>query len=306
MGFIDEIKNFYTNSNIVIRLIAINVAVFLVVHVFNVIFFLFNIESVGGFTLVGVLSVPADLLSLVFRIWTPVTYMFLHEGFFHILFNMLWLFWLGTLFYQFIGERQLLTVYLLGGLSGAFLFVLSYNIFPAFSNVKDQALALGASASVMAIIIATCVYRPNFAINLLFFGPVKLKYIGIVSVILDLMMIPNSNAGGHIAHLGGAFFGLYYIMQLKKRNDLSGGFQKFLEKFAHFFKKKSASRMKVSYKKDNFAQGSRRPTSDYDYNKQKFDTQKEIDQILDKISKSGYDSLSKQEKELLFKQSDKK
>jgi hypothetical protein len=170
---------------------------------------------------------------------------------------------------------------------------MSYNIFPAFNPTTS--IALGASASVMAIIIATSVYAPDYAINLMFIGPVKLKYIAIFSIVLDILSIPTSNSGGHIAHLGGALFGFLYISQYRKGKNITKGFDKIMDKLFSLFKPKS--KFKVTHK---------RPANDFEYNKTKVEEQKEIDKILEKIANKGYNSLSKKEKEILFKMGDKK
>lgn len=289
-GIIDEIKNTFKQGSMLTRLIYVNLGVFLVVKVFDAIFFLFGLG--GANFLVEWLAVPADLNQLIYKPWTIFSYMFLHQGFIHMLFNVLWLFWLGKIFLEYLTGKQLLNVYLLGGLSGAFLYILSFNLFPVFTDVVPFSYALGASAAVLAIVVATAVYVPNYTIHLMFLGPVKLKYLAIASIALDVIFLTEGNEGGHIAHVGGAAFGYLYIRQLKQGKDISKGFGKILDGFASWFKPKS--NLKVSYKKGE---------TDIDYNKRKNSEQKNIDQILEKIAKSGYESLSKGEKEILFRQS---
>lgn len=196
------------------------------------------------------------------------------------------------IFLHYFDNKKLLSVYIVGGLAGAALYILSFNIFPLFDQALPMSYALGASASVIAIVIAISVYAPNHTINLLFFGPVKLKYIAMVSIVLDVLSIASSNAGGHIAHLGGALFGYLYISQLRKGKNITKGFDRFMDKIFSLFKPRD--KFKVTYK---------RPVNDYEYNKDKATKQKGIDEILDKIAKSGYDSLTKKEKEILFKNS---
>ncbi|MCK5169829.1 MAG: rhomboid family intramembrane serine protease, partial [Bacteroidales bacterium] len=244
------------------------------------------------FSLVNWLAVPADFNNLIFKPWTVFTYMFLHQEFLHILFNMLWLYWFGQIFLRYFDEKKLLSVYLVGGIAGAILFILSFNLLPIFEKVLPMSFALGASASVIAIVIATSAYAPNHKINLMFFGPVELKYIAIVTIVIDILSIASSNAGGHIAHLGGALFGYLYISQMKKGKNITKGFDRFMDKVFSLFKPKQ--KFKVTYK---------RPVNDYEYNKSKATNQEGVDKILDKIAKSGYDSLSKKEKEILFKNS---
>lgn len=286
----EEIKQTFKEGSMLTRLIYVNLGVFLFVKIFTIIFFLFAVN--GDNFLVEWLSVPADLNQLLFKPWTIFTYMFLHEGFMHILFNLLWLFWFGKIFLEYLTGKQLLNVYLLGGLLGAALYILAYNAFPAFSDTLPFSTALGASAAVMAIVVATAVYVPDYTVYLMFLGPVKLKYIALVSVMLDIILLLDGNAGGHIAHIGGAIFGYFYTTQLKKGNDISSGFGKTLDGFASWFKPKK--NLKVSYRSSQ---------TDKDYKQRKNNEQKDIDKILEKISKSGYESLSKNEKDILFRQS---
>lgn len=290
MSIVDEIKKSFKSGSALIKLLYINIAVFLAVKIIGVIFFLLSIDPT--FSLVNWLGVPADINNLIFKPWTIFTYMFLHQDFLHILFNMLWLYWFGLIFLRYFDDKKLLSVYIVGGLAGAFLYILSFNVFPVFDQVLPMSYALGASASVIAIVIAISVYVPNHTINLLFFGPVQLKYIAIITIIIDVLSIASSNAGGHIAHLGGALFGYLYISQLRKGKNITKGFDRFMDKIFSLFKSKD--KFKVTYK---------RPVSDYEYNKAKAANQKDIDKILDKIAKSGYDSLTKEEKEILFKNS---
>ncbi|MCF8456999.1 MAG: rhomboid family intramembrane serine protease [Bacteroidales bacterium] len=293
MNIWNEIKeSFHTGSNLV-KLIYLNLAVFIVVKIVHVFLFLMNIDS--GFSLVDWLAVPASFGSLILKPWTLFTYMFLHEEFLHILFNMLWLFWFGKIFLLFLSEKKLLSVYLLGGLSGAAFYIVAYNIFPAFEAASAGSVALGASASVMAIVLGAVTISPNFEVQIPFIGPVKIKWIAIVFVVLDIMQIPLGNAGGHIAHLGGAFLGYYYVSQDKKGKVVANWFDRFMDGLFSFFKKKR--NLKVTHK--------RPPVDDIEYNAQKLKKQAHVDQILDKISKSGYDSLTKEEKDILFNMSNK-
>jgi membrane associated rhomboid family serine protease len=227
------------------------------------------------------LNLPAYLPRLLDHFWTPVTYMFMHAGFFHILFNMLWLYWMGQIFEEYLGNKRTIGLYILGGLTGALFFVLAYNFLPAFSGVVAGSTVVGASASVMAIIIATATLLPDYSISLMFIGPVKLKWIAIFYVLIDFLSIAGPNAGGEIAHLGGALFGFIYIKQLQRGHDWIGAINKIF---------KPQSKMKVAAKNSE-RNSSSKPR------------QEEIDRILDKISQAGYDSLNKQEKEILFRAS---
>ncbi len=302
MDIVSEIRESFKQGSSLTKLIYINLGVFLVVNIFNIILLLFPIN----FSLVEVLAVPASVESLIFKPWTIITYMFLHEGFMHILFNMLVLFWFGKLFLEYLNQKQLLSVYFLGGISGAIMFILFYNIFPSFAVYKYVSIALGASASVMAIVFAISFYIPNRELHLMFIGPVKIKYIAYAYLFLDIISIAGqggaigSNAGGHIAHLGGALFGYFYISQYRKGRNIAKGFDKFADSvFSMFNHSTRKPKMKVKYG----ASSSYSHSQDMDYNASKTASQEEINIILDKISKSGYDSLTSKEKEKLFKAS---
>ncbi|PKQ62577.1 rhomboid family intramembrane serine protease [Labilibaculum filiforme] len=292
----DGIKDSFKEGSNLTRLIYINFGVFLIVKIVGVLTFLFNLESSQVPFLVYWLSVPAETNALLGRPWTVFTYMFLHEGFLHILMNMLWLFWFGRIFLSYLDQKKLLSIYLIGGLTGAATYIFAYNLFPVFENALFGSYALGASASVMAIVIATVVYAPNHIIHLVFIGPVKIKYIALFFIVTDVLSIADGNAGGHLAHLGGAFYGWLFISQLRKGKDISSGFNAMTDSFLSLFKKR---KMKVSYKNTQ-------KMDDKEYNKLKKQNQEHLDAILEKIAKSGYDSLSKEEKEILFKSSNQK
>jgi len=226
------------------------------------------------------LAVPADVTRLLDRFWTPISYMFLHFDFWHIFINMLWLFWFGRIFLEFFSSRKLLTVYFWGGLFGALFFILSYNVFPVFDSILPRAYALGASASVMAVVMAISFYAPRYTLRLFLLGRVRLIWIALVYLVIDFLSIRHGNAGGHIAHLGGALLGFLYAMSFKF-------------KIRPFKRTKKKTKKTATY---NYSEDER-------YNIQKKQEQEEIDRILDKISKHGYDLLSKREKETLFKKS---
>ncbi len=264
-------------------LIGINVIVFLAVNIPAVFERLFLGHDILTAYSNDYLLLPSYLPKLLTRFWTPLTYMFMHAGIFHILFNMLWLYWMGQIFEEYLGNKRTIGLYLLGGLSGALFFVLFYNIFPLFTQtgLVNGSTVVGASASVMAVIIATATLLPDYSISLMFIGPVKLKWIAIFYVVIDFLGVAGPNAGGEIAHLGGALFGFIYIKQLQRGNDWIGAIIKVF---------KPRPRLKVVAKNS-------------DKNSNSLPRQEEIDRILDKISKSGYESLSKQEKEILFRAS---
>ena len=242
--------------------------------------------------------VPADLGKLIVKPWTLVTYMFLHFNFWHILFNLIWFYLFGRIFLLYLNEKQLFSTYLLGGLSGAALFILAYNIFPGLSQNVANSEMLGASAAIMAIGMSISFYAPNYTVYLILLGPVKLKYIAIFFIVTDIIQIASYNAGGHIAHLGGVLYALLYVRFLRQGRDLGKGINRLVDGIVATFKPRK-SKLRVTYK------GNARNLDDFEYNEQKALEQKEIDRILDKIARSGYDSLSKKEKEILFRMSNK-
>ncbi len=293
-------NNFSTNfmqNSMLVKLIYANLVLFVAIKLLLVLFMLFVSGSSPDQWALEWLAVPSDLSKLIFKPWTLITYMFLHLDFFHLLSNMVWLYFLGTLFVQFLGERKLYTVYIAGGIAGALLYILFFNIFPVFETVNSSAVALGASASVMAVVAGVGTYSPNYTIRLIFLGEVKLKYIAIAWFVIDVLSISNSNSGGHIAHIGGAALGFYFAKQWAKGKDITAWVSKISDFALALVKPGTKRKMKVKYKRPS--------TSNYEYNGRKKEEQAEIDTILDKISRSGYDSLSKKEKEILFKASGK-
>lgn len=287
----NNLKQEFKQGTILNKLIYINVGLFLLFSILEVFSFMFQFSITP---LLSKLYLPANNSTLVTQPWTFITYMFLHSGFFHLLFNMVWLHFGGKIFLKYLQPKQLLSTYILGGISGGLLFILAFNNIPALQGLTIDAKALGASASVLAIMVAVATYSPNYSVNLPFIGIVKLKQIAIACVLLDILSIPNGNAGGHIAHLGGAIFGYFYIKQLKKGKDHTKGFNNFIDKLLNTFKSKN--KIKTVHK---------RSKSDYEFNSEKTARQKEIDKILEKIARSGYDSLSKDEKAELFSASKK-
>jgi membrane associated rhomboid family serine protease len=292
-----DLKGLFRRKSILIKLILINVGVWLVIMFLDVLFDLFKVTLTED--VVGWLAVPASLDKLVMRPWTLFTYMFLHFDIWHILFNMLWLYWFGKIFLEYLSQRQMLMTYLFGGLSGAIFYILSFNIFPKFQDTYMQSVALGASASVMAIVVAISYYVPGYRIHLLFLGPVKIIYIALFSIVLDVLMIRSANSGGHLAHLGGALWGFFFVTMLRNGKDITGWFSKIsIKNLVKPFHKSGKSHFKKVYTNP-------RSMKDEEYNLQKKQNQARIDEILDKISRSGYEALSKEEKEILFRTSNK-
>ena len=296
MNIGDEIRKAFSSGTNLTRLILINLAVFLTLKIISVFLFLFQQPEMANH-LISFLALPADLTTLSTHPWTIISYMFLHYNFFHILFNMLWLYWFGRIFLIYLDQKKLLSIYILGGLTGGALYIIAYNLFPAFDSVLQQSVALGASAAVLAVVMTISFYAPDYKINLMFIGPVKLRHIALATILIDLLSIQSSNAGGHIAHLGGALFGIIYASQIRKGKDITRKFNMFLDRIASWFKPKP--KLHVKYKRPVKSE------TDLEYNTRKAAQQKEIDRILDKISNSGYSALTKAEKELLFKSSKK-
>ena len=293
-----DIKTFF-KSSMVNRLLVINVAVYLLISIAGIFTFLFGYiglaESVGN----DILALPAAPGKLLWRFWTPITYMFTHFGFWHLLGNMLWLYFMGQMFLMVFDNKQLFGTYILGGLSGALLYILCYNVFPVFSQAVTASTCVGASAAVTAIVIAICVMRPNMEIRIFGIIPMTLKWLGILYVVFDVLQITGDNSGGHIAHLGGAIFGALFAWQYSNGKDLTKGFNNLMDKIVTLLPSANQSgkkrKMRVVYNDTNHS------TSNSDFNRTSAENQRRMDEILDKISQSGYQSLTKEEKEFLFK-----
>jgi membrane associated rhomboid family serine protease len=294
MGIWDEIKLTFKEGSNLTRLIYINIGVFCLINIAIIVGFLLNNPAISEYSL-NLVSVPSSIKLLLTRPWTIITYMFVHKDIWHILFNMLWLYSFGRIFLEYLDQRKLVAVYLIGGISGALVYVLSFNIFPAFSGVVAESVAIGASASVMAVVIAISAYVPDYTVQLFLFGRIKIKYLALAIFVFTSIMDFSVNSGGKLAHIGGAFFGYFYTLNLRQGKDFGKGLNKVLDSLVTFFKPRK--NLKVTYKK---------AANEYEYNKTKVEHQALINSILDKISKGGYDSLTKQEKETLFKESQKK
>lgn len=272
----------FQSGNPVFLYIGINVLIFVAFALLNIPFFLSGKSAIVYDDVIReYFGFPALLSKLPVRFYTLITYQFFHDGLWHVLFNMLWLYWLGNIFLDFLKPRQFHFVYLVGGIAGALFFLLAYNIFPVFAAKLPEATVIGSSAAVMAVIVATATLLPDYSMRLMFLGDVKLKYLALAYIVLDLIGIASSNAGGAFAHIGGAVLGFSYIKLLKGGTDWSS-----------IFKRKPKLRV---VKNDTGKQASKKQTENIN--------QEEIDRILDKISKTGYDNLNKQEKETLFKAS---
>jgi membrane associated rhomboid family serine protease len=300
---LEEIKRFFRKGSALSVIILINIAIWILVQVVKVIFFFYNSPDADfvNTLILKTLAVPAFLPGLAAKPWTLLTYMFLHIDIWHILFNMLWLYWFGRIFLEFLPSGQLIRIYLLGGLFGGLFYILAFNAFPVFESIIPVSFALGASASVMAIVTAIAVFVPNYTIQLFLFGRLRILYLAVILFVFDFFMIPSGNAGGHIAHIGGAVFGAIYILLYRsvKVTSSPGNFGGFTSFFSDLFNFKKNQKRSTGYSQS-------RPLSDEEFNLKKKETQKKIDDILDKISKGGYDCLTRDEKEFLFRTSNKR
>lgn len=285
-GFISDMRRRYQSGTILFKLIYINVGIFLLIRLLGVLFILFN---AGDVPFLRYMQLPASFSGLLSQPWSVVTYMFTHFDFLHILFNMLWLYWFGSLFLTYFNERQLGGLYLLGGLAGALTFVLAYNVFPYFREVSSFSYLMGASASVMAVVFAISFYKKDLEVNLFLFGRLKLIYLAMFTLLIDLLAMTSDNAGGHIAHIGGAFLGICFASRIVKGRDMTAPMNSVLDWIANIGKPKP--KMRVTYT---------RSETDQEYNASKHRESVELDEILDKLKRSGYDSLSAEEKRRLF------
>lgn len=292
----DDLKRTFKQGNIVIQLIYINVAVFVLGLLLTVVLGLFNVH-IGG--VLQYFYLPADLLQLLRRPWTALTYMFMHAGVWHLLGNMLWLYWFGQLFLYFFSAKHLRGLYIVGGLAGGLFFIIAYNLFPAFNEHLYSATLVGASASVLAIAIATAVKEPDYKINLLLIGPVKLKYFALFIVLFDILYVGSNNAGGHLAHLGGAVAGWWFVHGLEKGYDITHWANVCIDTIAGLFSKRRFKSRKPKMK----VHSTNSRAADYDYNAKRKEKSDEVDRILEKLKKSGYGSLSDEEKRQLFEAS---
>ncbi len=283
MSIIEELKFKFQQGNAIIRIIMLNVAVFIVFGVANSLLGLFNSNAIVQ-TITDWLVLPASFSRFIFQPWSIISYTFLHEGFLHILFNMLWFYWIGQLFQQFLGNPKTYQAYFLGAISGGLVYMISYHVFPYLIPSLELSTARGASAGVLSVVVATATLLPEYEISLFIIGPVRLKYIALVTVLLDLISIPYDNPGGHIAHLGGAAFGFFYIKQIYSNNFLSGIF----DKIENLFKPKS--KLKIHHRSVYMKVDSGNKPS-----------QEEVDRILDKIQQKGLSYLSDKEREILNK-----
>jgi membrane associated rhomboid family serine protease len=286
MTFKDQLNIRIKQLNSAEKLILINVVCFILPLLIKTVLFLFNISSTN---FINWFELSASWTDLPIKPWSIVTYSFLHSGFFHLFWNMYLLFFSSKLFLNLFTSNTFFSVYFLGVIVGGITFILSYTFFPVFQN--SSPVMIGASAGVMAVFIFMSTYSPDLEIRLILFN-VKLRYLGITFLLLDIVQIPYGNAGGHLAHLGGAILGFYYVKQLNNGKDIGKPFMSFIDKVINIFRKKP--KMRTVHKREK----SQKINKNISVAGEK---QKRIDGILDKISISGYESLTQAEKDFLFK-----
>ena len=286
MSILKDLKQQYLMGGVTEKLIYWNIGLFAIPMIFSGILSLFGIT----FNYVHYVSLSSNPSDLLWKPWSIISYAFFHAGIFHILFNLIILNFVGRLFMTFFTQKQLLSLYLMGAIFAGLIYIVSYLIFPALINQNAQ--MVGASGAIMAVLFATATYAPYMQVRLLLIGNIKMWHIAFFYLVVDLISLPFSNVGGHIAHLGGALFGYLYSSQLKNGSDITKPFTSFVDGLVNLFRGRKSAPFKKVHKNETYAKP--KPAA-------KDKTQQQIDEILDKISKSGYDSLTKEEKEFLFK-----
>ena len=297
MDIIKEISSRYRSGSLLVRLIFINVGVFLVV---KTAMFVFTLLGLAPTMVSGLVELPSQWYAVLHKPWTLLTYMFMHGDLMHIFFNMLCFYWFGLIFMEFNTPKQMVALYVLSGLGGAVAYLGAHGVLPVFAGTHGS--LVGASASVLGVIVAVGVQAPGYRMNLLFFGQVPLKWVVLPILLLDVVSFDGSNLGGHVAHLGGAVVGLLYALALKRGCDITGGINRAIDALAGVFSRSKPSAKNTKAKHYHYsADNTRRSNAPSDVRKQ-FVSEKEerIDVILEKIKQSGYASLTKEEKELLF------
>ena len=280
MTYLNDLKYKYSGFSIAGKIIFLNIIFFLIPYLINTLLFLFNINSKSYIEL---FLLSPEFNNLIIKPWTVVTYSFIHDGFFHLFWNMLLLYYISRMILNLFSSSTFINIYFLGVIIGGIFFLLSYSFFPVFKG--DFSSMGGSSAGVMAAIIFMCAYSPENKIRLFLFN-IKLKYIGVLFFVFDIIQIPYGNAGGHIAHIGGAILGFFYARNLINGRDIGSGF----ENLRKFFLKKRRKKTTNKFFRD---------INKVNKKLEKSYKQKSIDAILDKISKSGYESLSDKEKDFL-------
>ena len=285
-----DVKSSFDYGNMVVKLIIINIVVFMLTALLNAF-----LPSFYQSNILPYLALPGDLMILLYRPWTLITHMFLHSGFWHLAWNMLTFYWFGTIAGDLLGDRKILPVYILGGLIGGFAYILSFALLPNIGS-----FALGASAAVLAIVFTAVATAPDYNVQLILLGNVRIKFIGLFILFFDIIGINATvNSGGHIAHLGGTLFGFLFVYLLRSGTDLSVYFNNFIEILSFKRKKQPVKRgnLKVAHRSELIEKKSShartRPNN----------ISSRVDEILDKIKQKGYGSLTDEEKEILYQAS---
>ncbi len=294
-NFWDNIRINFTKGSTLMQLLYINIGVFIICSLSNIILKLFNIDANNIYSFIETYS---NLEILAQRPWTIITYMFMHLDLMHIFFNMLCLWWFGKIFLQYLSEKQLVGIYIISGIAGALTFVAAYNIFPYFEHELAQARLLGASGAVTGIMFTAATMAPTYKVRLFLIGEVKLRTLAFVMLLVSLINLTSDNAGGEFAHLGGAIMGYIYALLLRRGKDISAPITWTINKVKNVFK----PRPKIKVHKYNTGSNAK---TDAEYNQERQQANKTIDLILDKIKQSGYASLSETEKKQLFDNSNK-
>lgn len=292
MSVLNELKYRYNSGGIYMQFIFLNVIAFVLLLLVRLVFYLANAMD-SYFLVEQGLMISSDPKLILFRPWSLLTHMFVHQGVWHLVVNMLWLNLGGMVFMHFHNTKRFVSTYFLAGLSGVLMMLLALNLIPRFAEMNYVVFASGASAAVLGIVVAAATTAPNFNLKLFVVGDVKLKWIALFAVISDILFIPEGNEGGRFGHLGGALFGYLYIRLSNSGTDLT----------VDFLKPWYWVKEKLSERKKPIKVVHRKPRNDHEYNQSKAEKQQQVDTILDKIKRSGYDSLSKKEKEILFKNS---
>lgn len=275
------------------RLIVVNVVVWIFVRIAEIVLSISGAPSPQT-SVSGLVEMPSNPVALITVPWTIVTYMFAQYDFMHILFNMLWLYWFGLIFLALSTGRKLVSLYFIGGLAGALLYLLAYNLIPYFAGING--MLIGSSASVIAIVTATAMMAPGYRMNLMLIGPVALKWVAIVTIAIDLLSVTGSNAGGHIAHLGGAIAGAAYVLALRHGVDITAPFDSVARLFAGLSVRRKVSSV-FSRSRAPLHKHTEGPKRKESFTR---DDRENLDAILDKIKQSGYTSLTAEERRKLF------
>lgn len=282
----------FASATMLMKIVVINVAVFLVLNIISIVM-IFAGEESGRFIVEQWVAMPGNFVRLARHAWTPLSYMFSQIEPLHLIFNMLWLYWFGIVFQLLSTPKRMIGLYLLGGLGGAALYLLAVNSLPYFAG--HGGLLIGSSASVIAIVTATAIMAPDYRMNLLFLGAVSLKWIAIVTIGIDLLSVTGSNAGGHIAHLGGAAVGAIFALGLKRGHDITAPLNSLIDAIVNLFRRRP--KVRPARFRASGAPSSPRPKAP---SAASAADQAELDNILDKIKKSGYSSLTADERARLF------